>query len=43
MQYLFLFDIDGTILRLKQYKSRLIFQKALRELHSIEVPLELIA
>jgi phosphoglycolate phosphatase len=41
MQYLFLFDIDGTILRLKQYKSRKVFQKALKHLHSVDVPIEL--
>lgn len=41
MQYLFLFDIDGTILRLKQYKSRKVFKQALMDLHSVDVPYEL--
>ncbi len=41
MQYLFLFDIDGTILRLKQYKSRKVFQSAMKDMHSVDVPLEL--
>jgi len=38
MEYLFLFDIDGTILRLKQYRSKQIFRKAFVDMFSIDVP-----
>ncbi len=37
MEFLFLFDIDGTILRLKQYRSKQIFRRALNELFDFDV------
>lgn len=37
LEFLFLFDIDGTILRLKQYRSKQIFRKALAELFNFDI------
>ncbi|MFH1050204.1 MAG: HAD hydrolase-like protein [bacterium] len=39
MKYLILFDIDGTILKFKQYNSREIFAKMLKEVFGKDVPL----
>ncbi len=41
MNYLFLFDIDGTILKLKQYHSKSIFRKCLKNVYSIDIAEEL--
>lgn len=41
MRYLFLFDIDGTILRLKQYRSKRIFRKVFSDMFSVDVPEQL--
>lgn len=38
---LVLFDIDGTILKMKQYHSKSIFNKCFRDLFNIDVPEEL--
>lgn len=37
MDYLILFDIDGTILKLKQYHSKSIFRKCLLNIYNIDV------
>lgn len=37
MQKLVLFDIDGTILKLKKYKSRDVFSKTFRDLFNINI------
>lgn len=36
-KYLFLLDIDGTILKLKQYHSKSIFRKCINEIYGIDV------
>ena len=41
MRYLFLFDIDGTILRLKQYRSKRIFRKVINDMFNVDVPEQL--
>ena len=39
MKYLILFDIDGTILKFRQYNSREIFAKMIKEVFGRDVPL----
>lgn len=41
MKYLILFDIDGTILKFRQYHSKNIFAKMLKEVFGKDVPLSL--
>lgn len=41
MKYLILFDIDGTILTFRQYHSREIFAKMLKEIFGKDVPLSI--
>lgn len=40
MSYLFLFDIDGTILKLNQYRSKEFFKSAFKEIYNLEVSIE---
>lgn len=41
MKYLILFDIDGTILKFRQYHSKEIFAKMLKEIFGREVPISI--
>ncbi|ROL60962.1 HAD family hydrolase [Bacteroidetes/Chlorobi group bacterium ChocPot_Mid] len=41
MKYLILFDIDGTILKFRQYHSKEIFAKMLKEVFGKDVPLSI--
>lgn len=38
MKYLLLFDIDGTILKFKSYKSKKIFTEMMRDIFGVNVP-----